>query len=117
MRATWQMTSILLILAFPLSAQSNPDADVTLICQTQAQDASVHEFSLVVDYEKQTVNGKPAHITNSSIRWASRSDSYYLEWDISRYTGQARVSVRDGPADSAPTYHSGRCDRVTERKF
>ena len=118
MRAkAWQATGVLLAVAFAVFAESTSDARATLICRMQAEDGSVHEFSLVVDYEKGTVNGKQARITDSSIRWASRSDKYYLEWDISRYTGQARATVRDNPADSSPSHHSGSCDRVTDRKF
>lgn len=83
---------------------------VRLTCQQMkgANGDPLPEVVLTIDYQRSTVNGKPANITEGEVTWGSGEDRLRLN----RYTGSFSVG-----SAKFPVLFSGTCSRAQERKF
>jgi hypothetical protein len=82
------------------------DQTVVLVCQWKRFDGSpLPELTLTIDYQKSTVNGKPAAISESEIVMGNSTR-------LNRHTGGMAMIGQDMTALA-----SGTCARAVERKF
>jgi hypothetical protein len=88
-----------------------------LVCRLDNNPGGFKDASFDVNTADQTVNSKPATITDGEISTVAESEKYSIRITINRFTGSLAGTTIDKSRNvSIPTL-SGECVRATERKF
>jgi hypothetical protein len=100
------------------------DGPITLLCKAATSDHQLAR-NLVVDYQRSTVNGTRAKITDTLITWQtvepnpSRTGKTTFDHEVNRLTGTYHVNghtpgaIYGGPPPTYPTFH---CEKAAATK-